>query len=262
MPPEGSKGSSLGAWHGGAEDPANAFDPVNVRDTWFSASHYFRRVDEYIPGDWDKPLINTLWNKQATPFYKAIAALPIPGQRIQLPATDARGTKPHHQSNQVRITIPAPRPISSDPTPIPHNRQRLRRQEDSYHYFVSPLLARGWNFITYEGPRQPAKSSVVDTQRVVCIGNLFGGYLAARRGIRNQTRSDGAHRRPVGHIRRILDATPGGNHVAVREWERHGPRLDRALALRVREMAAYSLQCPFKQWVGLLNVYEVPWNVP
>ncbi|KAL2824565.1 alpha/beta-hydrolase [Aspergillus pseudoustus] len=184
-----------------AEDPANAFDPANVRDTWFSASHYFRRADEYIHGDWSNPLINTFWDEQTAAFDKAIAALPIPGQRIQLPATDARGTN---------FTVEAicTKRRCRRPTLIIGNGFDAA-QEDSYHYFVAPALARGWNCITYEGPGQPTvlrnqnlgfiadwesalipvvdylfadegKSALVDTDRLVLIGNSFGGYLAAR----------------------------------------------------------------------------------
>ena len=79
--------------------------------------------------------------------------------------------------------------------------------EDSYHYYCAAVLARGWNCITYEGPGQntvrrtqdlgfipewehvvhpvvdyalSAKKNVVDQDRLVLVGNSFGGYLAAR----------------------------------------------------------------------------------
>ncbi|KAL3449228.1 alpha/beta-hydrolase [Aspergillus insuetus] len=187
-----------------AEDPENAFDPVNVRDTWFSASHYFRRADENIHRDWENPLINTLWEEQTAAFDKAIATLPNPGQRIQLPATSGRGN--------LNFTVEAiwyeaqESKDSKRPTLIIGNGFDAA-QEDSYHYFVAPALARGWNCITYEGPGQPTvlrnqnlgfipdwesalipvvdylfaeKEDVVDTERLVLIGNSFGGYLAAR----------------------------------------------------------------------------------
>ena len=80
-------------------------------------------------------------------------------------------------------------------------------QEDSYHNYVAPALARDWNCITYEGPGQPTvvrnrgkgfipqwehvvilvvdyvlseKKDVVDEKRLPILGNSFGGYLAAR----------------------------------------------------------------------------------
>lgn len=35
-----------------------AYDPINVRATWFSLSDYFRRADAYNREDWDDPRIN------------------------------------------------------------------------------------------------------------------------------------------------------------------------------------------------------------
>jgi pimeloyl-ACP methyl ester carboxylesterase len=80
-------------------------------------------------------------------------------------------------------------------------------QEDSFHTFVVPALARGWNCLTYEGPGQPTvrrdqnisfipdwervvtpvvdyllseKANVVDQDRLALLGFSMGGYLAAR----------------------------------------------------------------------------------
>ncbi|KAJ0415901.1 Alpha/Beta hydrolase protein [Aspergillus carlsbadensis] len=191
-----------------AEDPENAFDPVNVRDTWFSASHYFRRADENIHGDWENPLIDTLWEEQTAAFDMAIATLPIPGQRIQLPARSERGNL-NFTVEAIWYESPSTQYTHKDgkrPTLIIGNGFDAA-QEDSYHYFVAPALARGWNCITYEGPGQPTvlrnqnlgfipdwesalnpvvdylfaeKDDVVDRERLVLIGNSFGGYLAAR----------------------------------------------------------------------------------
>ncbi|KAF4421047.1 hydrolase or acyltransferase (alpha beta hydrolase superfamily) [Fusarium acutatum] len=80
-------------------------------------------------------------------------------------------------------------------------------QEDSYHSFVVPALARGCNAMTYEGPGQPTvrrnddigfipdwekvltpvidelmnrKGCFVDEDRLVLVGVSIGGSLAAR----------------------------------------------------------------------------------
>ncbi|GKZ23298.1 hypothetical protein AbraIFM66951_011691 [Aspergillus brasiliensis] len=183
-----------------AANPENAYDPVNVRDTWFSAAQYFRRADIYLHGNWSNPLINSLWAEQTAAFDKALASLPVPGQRVRIPAKKGN------------FTIEAIWYSASDSTS--HQRPTLvigngfdAAQEDSYHYFVASTLARGWNCITYEGPGQPTvrrdqylgfipdwenvvapvvdyvlsqKSQVVDKDRLVLVGNSFGGYLAAR----------------------------------------------------------------------------------
>lgn len=183
-----------------AEDPENSYCPANVRDTWFSASHYFRRTDVYIHRNWSNPLIKTVWDEQTASFDKAIAALPIPGKRIQLPSAERN------------ITVEAiwysasEEPNTKLPTLIVGNGFDAA-QEDSYHYFCAAALARGWNCITYEGPGQNTvrrtqdlgfipdweyvvtpvvdyilseKKQVVDENRLVLVGNSFGGYLAAR----------------------------------------------------------------------------------
>ncbi|KAJ3548240.1 hypothetical protein NM208_g1115 [Fusarium decemcellulare] len=183
-----------------AQDPENAYDPINVRDSWFSASHYFRRADVYIHRNWSNPLIKTVWDEQTAAFDKALAALPIPGKRIKIPSVERN------------ITVEAiwysasEDPNAKLPTMIVGNGFDAA-QEDSYHYYCAPALARGWNCITYEGPGQNTvrrtqnigfipewehvatpvvdyilseKKQVVDEDRLVLVGNSFGGYLAAR----------------------------------------------------------------------------------
>ncbi|KAL2862425.1 alpha/beta hydrolase family protein [Aspergillus lucknowensis] len=183
-----------------AEAPENAFDPVNVRDTWFSASHYFRRADEYVHQNWSNPLLTTLWDQQTAAFDKAIAALPIPGRRLTLPSKEG-----DFLVEAIWYEAPPPAALESKHRERPRQQKRPTlvlgngfdaAQEDLYHYFVAPALARGWNCITYEGPGQPTErvvtpvvdyllatpeiSDVVDADRLVLLGNSFGGYLAAR----------------------------------------------------------------------------------
>ncbi|OAA34677.1 2,6-dihydropseudooxynicotine hydrolase [Beauveria brongniartii RCEF 3172] len=183
-----------------AQDSDNAADPINVRDTWFSAASYFRRADAYLHGNWSDPRINSIWAEQMEAFDKGMAALPIPGKRIRIPAT------------QGNFTVEAIWYAASDsnddklPTMIIGNGFDAA-QEDSYQNFVAPALARGWNCITYEGPGQPTvrrnqdlgfipdwekvgipvvdyllseKKDVVDENRIVLVGNSLGAYLAAR----------------------------------------------------------------------------------
>ncbi|TVY90550.1 20-hydroxy-prefusarin hydrolase [Lachnellula willkommii] len=172
-----------------AADPENAYDGVNVRETWFSASQ-----------DWDNPLITSLWAEQTAAFNAAIAALPIPGQRVRFPATKGNFTI------DAIWYAASTDPDAKLPTLVVGNGFDAA-QEDSYHYFVASALAHGWNCITYEGPGQPTirreqnlgfipdwenvvtpvvdyllseKANVVDETRLALVGNSFGGYLAAR----------------------------------------------------------------------------------
>ena len=181
-----------------AEDSANAHDPVNVRETWFAAATYYRRADFYLHGNWEDPLINSLWEEQTNAFDKAIASLPIPGQRMQIPADNF---------TVEAIWYPASNDESTKrPTLILGNGYD-GAQEDLYHTLVIGARARGWNTLTYEGPGQPTvrrnqnigfipdwervvtpvvdyllanQSSTVDPSRLALFGFSFGGYLAAR----------------------------------------------------------------------------------
>lgn len=183
-----------------AEDPALAYDPVNVRDTWFAVSNYFRQADTYIRGDWEDPRIAEYWIEQTAAFDNAIAALAVPGERVRIEPTEGNFTIEaiwYGGSKDAAARLP---------TLIVGNGYDAA-QEDSYHNYVAPALARGWNAITYEGPGQPTvrrnsgagfipnwetvvnpvvdwvlaeKSSVVDETRLTLVGNSFGGYLAAR----------------------------------------------------------------------------------
>lgn len=183
-----------------AEDPYNGYDPINVRDAWFSASQYYRRADVYIHRDWNDPRIKTVWDEQTAAFDNGIAALPIPGERVQIPSAEGD------------LTIEAiwysasEDPDAKLPTMIVGNGFDAA-QEDSYHYYCAAALVRGWNCITYEGPGQNTvrrtqdlgfipewehvvtpvvdyvlleKEQAVDENRLVLVGNSFGGYLAAR----------------------------------------------------------------------------------
>lgn len=180
-----------------ALDLENAYDIINVRDTWFAAATYFRNADFYLHGNWSNPLINSLWDEQIDAFDRAITALTIPGRRLRIAADNF---------TVEAIWYGASSEVALRPTLILGNGYD-GSQEDLYHTIVVPALARGWNCITYEGPGQPlvrrrqnlgfipdwervvtpvvdylfaSQSAVVDPSRLVLFGYSFGGYLAAR----------------------------------------------------------------------------------
>lgn len=183
-----------------ALDPELAYDPINVRASWFSASNYFRRADVYNRADWDDPRINDYWDKQREAFDNAIASLPVPAQRVEIPTKDFNVSGIWYSR------------LSKN-----NNTQRLptliltqgfdAAQEDLYSTIVAPALARGWNVFSFEGPGQPTvrreqgvgfisnwesvvtpvvdylleeKAASVDPKKLALFGNSLGGYLAAR----------------------------------------------------------------------------------
>lgn len=186
-----------------AEDPYNARNPVNVRDTYFAAANYFENADFYLHGNWSDPLIYSLWEEALDCFEKANAALPVPGQRLQLPASGGENFTVEARyfavDNPQTIQEPCKRP-----TVILCNGYDAS-QEDMYHNVGVAALERGFNVITYEGPGQPKvrrdqdigfipnwettltpvvdylySRDDVDTSKIAYLGFSFGGYLAAR----------------------------------------------------------------------------------
>ncbi|KAK7428817.1 hypothetical protein QQZ08_004587 [Neonectria magnoliae] len=84
----------------------------------------------------------------AAAFNKVIAALPIPGKRVRIPAKEGNftiETNWYAASKSQDYRMPA----------LVIGNGFDAAQEDSYHYFVASALARGWNCITYEGPGHP-----------------------------------------------------------------------------------------------------------
>jgi pimeloyl-ACP methyl ester carboxylesterase len=183
-----------------ALDPEIAYDPVNVRATWFSVANYFRRADVYNRADWEDPRINDYWNEQRAAFDKAIAALPVPGIRVEVPADSFNisgiwYSQPYTNNSTKKL-----------PTLI-LTQGFDAAQEDLYSSIVAPALARGYNVFSFEGPGQPTprreqdlgfipdwertvtpavdyllteKAAYVDTKKLALYGHSFGGYLAAR----------------------------------------------------------------------------------
>ena len=63
-------------------------DIVNARDLYFAAASYYRSADFYLHGNWSDPRIEEYWSLQTECYDKALAALPVPGQRITIPGAD------------------------------------------------------------------------------------------------------------------------------------------------------------------------------
>ncbi|WYZ36474.1 hypothetical protein EsH8_XV_000027 [Colletotrichum jinshuiense] len=183
-----------------ALDPEIAYDAVQVRATWFSAANYFRRADVYNRADWDDPRINDYWDQQRAAFDKAITALPVPAERVELPAGDFNVSGIwYSQSYNNNVTQRLPTIIITQGYDA--------AQEDLYSTMVIPALDRGYNVFSFEGPGQPTvrreqgvgfisdwertvtpvvdfllseKSAFVDPKKLSLYGHSFGGYLAAR----------------------------------------------------------------------------------
>lgn len=173
-----------------------AKNPVSARDAYFRASTYFRCADFYLHGNPSDPRIETLWDQQLAAFDKALALLPVPGERGLLKADGFDVPIIYYRAGPPGG---APRPTLIACTGFDGS------QEELYHVAGRAALERGFNVITFEGPGQPlvlrrqgkgfihdwerATSPVVDfalrqpevdPARVALAGWSMGGYLAAR----------------------------------------------------------------------------------
>lgn len=170
--------------------------PVSARNALFREATYYRSADFYLHGNKSDPRINSLWDQQLASFNAAIALLPVPGQRITIPADS--------------FEIPA----IFYGTGLPGRRPTILMcsgfdgsQEEMYHQVGEAVVQRGMNVITFEGPGQPtvrrqqnlgfipewekvvtpvvdwavaARREEVDPARIGLWGSSFGGYLAPR----------------------------------------------------------------------------------
>lgn len=170
--------------------------PISARNALFKASSYYRAADFFLHGNWSDPRIYSLWDQQLADFNAAMALLPVPGERVNLPAKDGNFTIP---AIFFGTGLPGPRP-----TIIMCNGYD-GSQEEMYHLIGQAAVQRGINVITFEGPGQPTvrreqnlgfipqwervvtpvvdyalTRPEVDPDTIGLMGYSFGGYLAPR----------------------------------------------------------------------------------
>jgi pimeloyl-ACP methyl ester carboxylesterase len=168
--------------------------PISARTALFREATYLRSADFYLHGNWEDPRINSIWDKHRVAFDKAIALLPVPGQRVTLKAQGFDVPAIFYGCG-----LPGRRPTILMCSGYDGS------QEELYHVAVEAALSRGINAITFEGPGQPTVRReqnvgfIHDWERVVSPvvdyaltrddvdpnaiglwGYSLGGYLAAR----------------------------------------------------------------------------------
>ena len=121
--------------------------PVSAREAYFRIATYFRAADFFLHGNLSDSRIYSLWDSQTEAFDKAISLLPVPGKRVTLQGNGFQipvifYSPPNSNGNESRPTILVGSGYDA-------------AQEDTLHSVGFEILARGWNFVTYEGPGQP-----------------------------------------------------------------------------------------------------------
>ncbi|KAL1644145.1 hypothetical protein SLS58_004425 [Diplodia intermedia] len=131
-------------------DPSTASGRVSARNAYFRAASYYRSADFYLHGNPVDPRIMDFWAKYQAAFDAAIALLPSPGRRIEIPT-------PHgFHVPAIFYEVPGSAgDVALRPTLLLGNGFD-GSQEEMYHVIGAAALERGFNVISYEGPGQPA----------------------------------------------------------------------------------------------------------
>lgn len=171
--------------------------PIASRDAYFRSASYYRAADFFLHHNVTDPRLTTLWNAQLDHFAKAIALLPYPAEKITVQGPN--------------FTIPVyfypgegSDGCSKLPTVIAGTGYDAS-QEELWHSQGREITARGWNFVSYEGPGQPTPRRQqglgfipnwwdvtgpvadyletrddVDLSKLALLGQSFGAILTVR----------------------------------------------------------------------------------
>jgi pimeloyl-ACP methyl ester carboxylesterase len=177
--------------HGGPAEPTD----TSIREVMFRAASYWRTADFFIHGNVDDPRIRQFWAAQTRCFDEAIARLPVPGVRFEVPMEGARVPATFYRASDDAV---------SRPTLMLFNGFD-GSQEEMAHVMGFSALERGINIVTFEGPGQPTVRReqgvgfvaewekvvtplinhvltlpTVDPKRLGLLGYSYGGYLGPR----------------------------------------------------------------------------------
>jgi alpha-beta hydrolase superfamily lysophospholipase len=166
---------------------------VSAHAAWLRAANYYRAAALFLLNRRDAPRLRETMSRQREVFAAAIAARPGWAESLEIPY---EGRLLHG------LFFRAPRATSS-PTVIMTGGYDSTAEE-AYFFSGAAALARGYNFVSYDGPGQgralddgmvfrpdweAVMSSVlavveprpdVRADRIVSMGLSFGGYLAPR----------------------------------------------------------------------------------
>jgi alpha-beta hydrolase superfamily lysophospholipase len=168
---------------------------VSAREAYFRASEYYRTAEFFLHGTPGDPEINILWDLSHSCFNRAIKLLPTPVETFEIPYE--------------ATTIPAYYfKVDNSDSPRPvfiYNTGFDGSAEESYFEYGSAALARGYNYLAFEGPGQGRvihKQNIpfrydwekvltpvidhllsrkdADPRKIALIGISTGGYLSPR----------------------------------------------------------------------------------
>ncbi len=221
---------------------AGAGCDVSAHAAWLRAANYYRAAALFLLNREDAPRLRETMGQQRETFAAAMAARPGWAEALEIPY---EGRSLHGLFFRAPGDAPSPTVIMTggyDST-----------AEEAYFFSGAAALARGYNFVSYDGPGQgraleegmvfrpdwetvmAAVLAVVERRpevradRIVSLGSSFGGYLAPRAATGCHTIAalladpgqlsvlDEARSRLPGPLARAL---PDGNRLMLRALER------------------------------------------
>ena len=178
---------------GEAERSAAAGCDQSARGAWLRAANYYRAAALFLLSREEAPRLRELMRRQREVFAAAIASEPDWGESLEIP----------YEGRSLHALFFAARGPGPKPTLVATNGYDSTAEE-AYFFSGAAALARGWNFVCYDGPGQgraledglvfrPDWEAVmacvlaavetrpdVRADRIVSMGISFGGYLAPR----------------------------------------------------------------------------------
>ena len=183
--------------------------PVAQLEAYFRAANYYRHAPFFLLHDITDSRIYSTWDSQLKDFAKAIDLLPSPGEKVTVQANNFTVPVYFYPANSY-YSYSSKKAKRSDsgseklPTIVACTGYD-GSQEDLWHALGREATARGYNFVTYEGPGQPTvrrhqglgfipnwwdvvspvvdyleTRDDVDTSQLVLHGHSFGASLVIR----------------------------------------------------------------------------------
>lgn len=167
---------------------------ISRREALFRSASYYEMASFFLTGNASDSRLYTSFQNGLDDFHEAISLMEVPGENFSLPADGFEIPGYFFKPNNL--------PTTKLPTIVVCNGYD-GSQEGAFHMMGTEALARGYNYVTFEGPGQPtvrrfqgkgfipewwnvvtpvidylATRSDVDMENVVLIGLSFSGQLA------------------------------------------------------------------------------------
>ena len=179
---------------GEGEDCLKAGRTISAGSAFLRASNYYRTASVFLLQRGAGTALRDVYRRQRDTFESAMAAGPYGGERLDIP----------YEGKRLRGWFFAGAGAAPRPTLIMTGGYDSTAEE-AYFYSGPAALARGYNFVCYDGPGQGgaliedgllfrpdweavlsavietiARRPEVDAARIASMGMSFGGYLAPR----------------------------------------------------------------------------------